>query len=80
MENQVKNSNCTTVIVISTVFIVASIFLSPIVYGEYKYRKCIGLIDNLSAEIKDASGDKKAADYFKQMMVLQCYGSAFGEK
>jgi hypothetical protein len=30
--------------------------------------------------MKDASGDKKAADYFKQMLVLQCYGSAFGEK
>jgi hypothetical protein len=26
------------------------------------------------------SGDKKAAEYFKQMMVLQCYGSAFGEQ
>jgi hypothetical protein len=80
MENQVKKSNCTTVVVIGTVFIVASIFLSPIVYGEYKYRKCIGLIDNLSAEMKDVSGDKKAAEYFKQMMVLQCYGSAFGEQ
>ncbi len=80
MDNQVKKSNCTTVVVIGVAFIVASIFLSPIVYGEYKYRKCIGLIDNLSAEMKDLSGEKRAAEYFKQMMVLQCYGSAFGDK
>lgn len=80
MENQAKKSNCTTVVVIGVAFIVAAIFLSPILYGEYKYRKCIGLIDNLSAEMKDISGEKKAAEYFKQMMVLQCYGSAFGEK
>jgi hypothetical protein len=80
MDNQVKKSNCTTVVIIGTIFIVVSIFLSPIIYGEYKYRKCIGLIDNLSAEMKDASGDNKAADYFKQMLVLQCYGSAFGKE
>jgi hypothetical protein len=77
MENK---SNCSKIVLVGIVVIVASIFLSPIVYGEYKYRKCIGLINNLTVEMRELSGEKKAADYFQQMMILQCYGSAFNDK
>lgn len=77
MENK---SNCSKIVLVGIVLIVASIFISPIVYGEYKYRKCIGLINNLTTEMRELSGEKKAAEYFQQMMILQCYGSAFNEK
>ncbi len=76
MENK---SNCSKVLIIGIVLVIASIFLSPILYSEYRYRKCIGLIDGLVKEMKSLS-DEKSALYFEKMMVLQCYGSAFGEK
>lgn len=77
MENK---SKCSIILIIGIVLVIASIFASPIIYGEYKYRKCIGLVDNLTVEMKELSGEKKGADYFQKMMLLQCYGSAFGDK
>ena len=78
MENQVKKSNCTTVVVIGVVFIVAAIFLSPILYGEYKYRRCVSLAAEVTANSK-VYKEFKNFIYYDAVLRLQCYGSAFGE-
>jgi hypothetical protein len=76
MENK---SNCSKIVVLGIVLIVASIFLSPIVYGEYRYRKCIELAADLTANSQALKEFKNMFDY-DAALKLQCYAAAFGEK
>ena len=79
MENQNTKSSCSRVLVIGLIFIVISILFAPILYDEYKYRRCISLASDVTNNSKLYKEVKSFIDY-EAILRLQCYGAAFGDK
>jgi hypothetical protein len=79
MENQNKKSSCPKVLVIGLVFIVAAILFAPILYDEYKYRRCIRLASDITNNSQLYKEVKSFIDY-EAILRLQCYGAAFSDK
>ncbi len=65
-------------LVVGVIAIIASIFLSPIVYNEYKYRKCVALTSEFAQNSQMVKEVGKAMD-FEGMLKLKCYGVAYGD-
>jgi hypothetical protein len=77
MEN--TKSSCPKLIIGSAVVVVITILFAPILYDEYKYRRCIALASDITNNSKLYKEVKSFVDY-EAILRLQCYGAAFGDK
>lgn len=77
MEN--TKSSCPKLIIGSAVVVVITILFAPILYDEYKYRRCISLASDITNNSKLYKEVKSFVDY-EAILRLQCYGAAFGDK
>ncbi len=77
MEN--TKSSCPKLIIGSAVVVVVAILFAPIVYDEYKYRRCISLASDITNNSKLYKEVKSFVDY-EAILRLQCYGATFGDK
>jgi hypothetical protein len=77
MEN--TKSSCPKLIIGSAVVVVVTILFAPILYDEYKYRRCISLASDITNNSKLYKEVKSFVDY-EAILRLQCYGAAFGDK
>ena len=79
MENQNTKSSCSKVLVIGLIFVVIAILFAPILYDEYKYRRCIRLASDVTNNSKLYKEVKSFIDY-EAILRLQCYGATIGDK
>jgi len=79
MENTITKSNCSTILIVGFSLVVMAILFAPILYDEYKYRRCISLASDITNNSQLYKQIKDFVDY-EAVLRLQCYGSAFNDK
>ena len=79
MESQSTKSNCPKFVIGGAIAVVVAILFAPIVYDEYKYRRCISLASDITNNSKLYKEVKSFVDY-EAILRLQCYGATFGDK